>query len=62
MPNEIDIRKFRIERRWTQEKLASELGVNTSTVWRWENENKTIKGIVTQAIERLAEKYPANAA
>lgn len=56
---ENDIRTFRKARKWSQQRLAEELGVNTSTVWRWEKDGAGVNGVVQQAILRLAEQHPA---
>lgn len=58
MTEQIDLRKFRRARNWTQTRLADELGVNLSTVWRWENERASIKPYVRKALERIGELYP----
>jgi transcriptional regulator with XRE-family HTH domain len=58
METNLDIRTFRFTRKWTQQRLAEELGVNTSTVWRWEKDGAGVNGVVQQAIMRLAEQYP----
>lgn len=55
----IDIRSFRTARGWSQEMLAEKLGVNVSTVWRWEKRSAPAKGPVVKAIERLSEEYPS---
>lgn len=39
----------------TQTGLANALGVNLSTVWRWEKGQLPISGVVTKAIEKLVE-------
>lgn len=54
----LDIKAFRKARRWTKVRLADELGVDVSTVWRWENGKVPKKGPVVKAIERLADQYP----
>lgn len=59
METNLDIRTFRKTRKWSQQRLAAELGVNTSTVWRWEKDGAGVNGVVEQAILRLAEQYPA---
>lgn len=58
METNLDIRSFRKARKWSQQRLAEELGVNTSTVWRWEKDGAGVNGVVEQAILRLAEKHP----
>lgn len=58
MRNPIDITGFRKERGWTQGRLAGELGVDVSTVWRWEHWGMPKKGPIMKAIERLADQYP----
>lgn len=58
MDTAIDIKTFRTERSWSQEKLADELSVNVSTVWRWEKGISQVKGPVAKALQRLAEEHP----
>lgn len=58
----MDLKAFRKERGWTQERLANELGVDKSTVWRWENDQVQLRGYVAKAIERLGVEYPAGEA
>lgn len=55
-----EIIEFRAARKWSQERLADELGVNVSTIWRWENGKTPASGPVVKAIERLVEQYPAS--
>lgn len=57
MQTQIDVETFRTTRRWTRSRLAEELGVDTSTVWRWEN-GKQPSGPVIKALEKLSEEYP----
>ena len=38
---------------------AEKLGVNVSTVWRWEKRSAPAKWPVVKAIERLSEEYPS---
>lgn len=38
----------------SQPKLAAELGVTVTTVWRWENGQSPIGNMAEKAIERLA--------
>ena len=53
-----DLKTFRGERQWTQERLAEELGVTKSTVSRWECELFEPRPYIKHALERLAEQYP----
>jgi transcriptional regulator with XRE-family HTH domain len=54
----VDIAAFRKSRNWTKVRMADELGVDVSTVWRWENWGGPKKGPVVKAIERLADEFP----
>lgn len=53
----IDVETFRTTRRWTRSRLAEELGVDTSTVWRWENGKRMSRPVII-ALEKLSEQYP----
>lgn len=57
MDTNIDIKAFRKIRRWSQERLASELGVNQSTVARWEAA-KSVPVIVAKALSVIANEHP----
>ena len=52
MFTEIDIKKLRQHRKWTQEKMGEHFGVDKATVWRWENEGIPARGVARKAIER----------
>lgn len=52
MQNEIDLKKLRQHRNWTQEKMGEYFGVDKATVWRWENEGIPERGVARKAIER----------
>lgn len=53
MKQVIDIRKFRKDIGWSQEKLADELGVDRSSVSRWENNKSSLRRPVIKVLERL---------
>lgn len=52
MTEQIDIKKMRKARRWTQAGMAEHFGVDKATVWRWENEGIPDRGVTRKAIER----------
>lgn len=52
MKQEIDIKRLRKIRNWTQTKMGEHFGVDLSTVWRWENEGLPSRGVTFKAIER----------
>ena len=52
MTTQIDIKKLRKLRNWTQEEMGVHFGVDKSTVWRWENEGIPDRGVTRKAIER----------
>ncbi len=54
MENELDLKTLRGNRKISQAELAELLGVNTSTVWRWENEGIPSRGASRKALERWA--------
>lgn len=49
-----ELRKIRKARGLSQPKLAAELGVTVTTIWRWENGQSPIGNMAEKAIERLA--------
>lgn len=49
----IDIKAIRTERKLTQRELADEIGVDKSTVWRWENGQEP-RGAARTLLQRLA--------
>lgn len=53
MLNENPILKARSSLGLSQTELARELGVNQSTVWRWENEKLPLNPLVRRAVEQL---------
>ena len=61
MQTPIDVKTFRETRGWTKVRLAEELGVDASTVWRWEN-GKPPSRTVAKALEKLSDEYPAQGA
>lgn len=42
---------------WTLEKLARQLDVTTSTVWRWERQQEEVPKLVEYAVEHLKTRY-----
>lgn len=52
----IDIKKFRKDIGWSQEKLAEELGVDRSNVSRWENDKSSLRGPARRMFQRLMEE------
>lgn len=56
------LRKIRTDRRWTQPKMAAELGVTVTTLWRWENGASPISAMVEKAVERLPAETSGEAA
>lgn len=52
MITDIDIKKLRKFRSWTQKAMGDHFGVDLSTVWRWENEGIPDRGVTRKAIER----------
>lgn len=64
MTHDVDIKKLRKIRNWTQEEMGNHFGVDKSTVWRWENEGVPDRGVTRKAIEREwedAQKGPSKA-
>lgn len=57
MNDDINVRAIRDAYGLTQEGLASLLGVNVSTVWRWENGNPP-KGAARALLSRMREEAP----
>ena len=53
-----DFKTFRLTRCWTRQRLADELGVNLSTISRWETGSAEPRPYAAQALEMLADKYP----
>ncbi len=56
MEKENPIRRIRHELGLTQSELGDELGVNLSTVWRWEKGHLPVSKVVLSAVERLKEQ------
>lgn len=61
MTHATDIKKFREARNWSQERLASELGVNQATISRLESGASERRPYILRALERLADLHPAAA-
>lgn len=53
MENEIDLRKIRKARGWTQQEMGEHLGVNFTTVSRWEVSGLPKHGVGRKAVELL---------
>lgn len=58
MPKNADIKEFRKARDWSQERLASELGVDQSTISRLESGADSPRPYIVRALERLSDLYP----
>jgi len=58
MANQIDVRAFREARGWTQAQLSQKLGVNQSTIHRWENQKMNFSAYASLAFQMLANQYP----
>ncbi len=56
MDSENPILRVRTELGLTQTQLGEQLGVNLSTVWRWEKGHLPVSKIVLSAVERLREQ------
>ena len=54
---EIDVKAIRRAYGWTQPDLAGRMGVNLSTVWRWEN-GQAPRGSARVLLEKLREEAP----
>ncbi len=57
-----ELLKIRKARRWTQPKMAAELGVTVTTLWRWEKGASPIGAMAEKSIERLANETSEQAA
>ena len=62
MQAENPILKARKDLKMTQEAFAAAMGVNLSTVWRWEKGKLPISPIVTRAAEQLVAEKSGRAA
>lgn len=49
-----EIKALRAQLRWSQERLARELGVSWSTVSSWENGHRTASPLAVRALEQVA--------
>lgn len=58
MQNVFDIRAERTAKQLSQADIAAALGVNQSTVARWEDRPAQIKPFVIEAIKRAIEQAP----
>lgn len=61
MQTDNPILKARKSLKLTQTEMARELGVNISTIWRWEKDQLPISPVVTRAIEQLVSERGAAA-
>ena len=57
-----ELLKIRKARNWTQPKMAAELGVTVTTLWRWEKGASPISVMAEKSIERLASETSEQAA
>lgn len=55
MIDDLDLKKLRSVRGWTQQQAADFFGVDKATFWRWENEGLPDRGPSRRAIEREIE-------
>ena len=53
MQTDNPILKARKSLKLTQTEMAREMGVNISTIWRWEKDQLPISPVVTRAVEQL---------
>ena len=58
MDKTFDIRAERIARKISQAEIAGALGVNQSTIARWEDRQELVKPFVMDAIKRVIKKAP----
>lgn len=56
--DELDIKAIRATHKLTQQELADRLGVNLSTVWRWENGCR-VTGPARAYIEQMCASKPS---
>jgi DNA-binding transcriptional regulator YiaG len=56
--SDIDVKKIRADRGITQKELADLVGVNLSTVWRWENGSPP-RGTALRLLESISASAPA---
>ena len=56
----VELKKIRLELKFTQEELAKELKVATNTVARWERNERSIPGYLPLALEMLQKKLTDN--
>lgn len=61
MQTDNPILKARKSLKLTQTEMARELGVNLSTIWRWEKDQLPISPVVTRAVEQLVSERGAAA-
>jgi DNA-binding XRE family transcriptional regulator len=59
MDAENPILKARKSLKMTQTEMARELGVNLSTIWRWEKDQLPISPVVARAVEQLVSERAA---
>lgn len=55
MEHAVDIKALREARGWTQQEMADAIGVNLSTIWRWENVRPP-RGAARKLIEAMASR------
>lgn len=61
MADENLILRARKSLRLTQTAMAAELGVNLSTIWRWEKGQLPISPVVERAVEQLVSEKASSA-
>ncbi|EJF74806.1 hypothetical protein ME7_01400 [Bartonella birtlesii LL-WM9] len=54
--NKIEVKQLRKRLNLTQDEMAALLGVNKSTVWRWEKYGIPSRGTVSYLLKSLCEK------
>lgn len=54
-----EVRKWRSDNGFTQQRLADELGVTVITVCRWETETRAIPSMLVLALEALQKREEA---
>ncbi len=53
-----EIKRVRAQRKWSLERMAREVGVSYTTIWRWESGRSRPTGLAVVALDRVLRAVP----